>query len=102
MISLIIDNEYFIDVATEYQTPLTLKDAALMMRFLEIDGHKDWRLPVSIERLALHSASQVRASSTFEMWWQYNLEAFYADDGFSHIEGSRMVIPVRTIGKRHE
>lgn len=104
MLALLIDNEYFIDVATEHQVPLNITDAILMLQFLEIDGHKNWRLPYAVERNYLLSAKQVTASSSFEMWWAYDIANFNTNDGSAQYSSGdrRMVIPVRTIGKQHE
>jgi hypothetical protein len=104
MLALLIDNEYFIDVAIEYQVPLNITDAILMLQFLEIDGHKNWRLPYVIERNYLFREKQVKASSSFELWWAYDIANFNTIEGLDQYssDNRRMVIPVRTIGKQHE
>lgn len=90
-------NISMIELAPEqYITHLTLADAILYCRFLEVDGKRDWRLPSLIE-MQVNKAIYER-SMNHAMWVESDIKLFesYLRSGIQS-SYTNYVIPVRTI-----
>lgn len=90
-------NTPMIEIAPEqYVMYMTLSDAILYCRFLEVDGKRDWRLPSLIE-MQVNKAIYDR-SMDHTMWVESDVTLFesYLRSGVQS-SYTNYVVPVRTI-----